>query len=93
MSRNRDAMTGSKPVCVCVCFTRSSSSVNFWSQAWLLTGLQLVWPTTVLSSFKTALISSRRRNIIQHSVFIKTVTLFPFYIDTLKQTKQFHAIR
>lgn len=38
--------------------TRSSSSVNFWSQAWLLTGLQLVCPTTVLSSFNTALISS-----------------------------------
>lgn len=38
--------------------TRSSSSVNFWSQAWLLAGLQFVCPTTVLSSFSTALISS-----------------------------------
>ncbi len=45
-------------VCVCVCVTRSSSNVNFWSHAWLLTDLQLVWPTTVLSSFNTALISS-----------------------------------
>lgn len=43
---------------VCVRVTRSSSNVNFWSQAWLLTDLQLVWPTTVLSSFNTALISS-----------------------------------
>lgn len=48
-------------VCVCVCFTRSSSNVNFWSQDWLLTGFQLVWPTTVLSSFNTALISSDDR--------------------------------
>jgi len=40
------------------CITRSSSSVNFWSQDWLLTGFQWVCPTTVLSSFRTAPISS-----------------------------------
>lgn len=46
--------------------TRSSSSVNFWSQDWLLIGLQLVCPTTVLSSFRTALISSEDITRILH---------------------------
>lgn len=46
--------------------TRSSSSVNFWSQDWLLIGLQLVCPTTVLSSFRTALISSEDITQILH---------------------------
>lgn len=46
-----------------MCVTRSSSSVNFWSQAWLLTGFQLVCPTTVLSSFRTALISSGKNTL------------------------------
>ncbi len=45
-------------LCNFSCITRSSSSVNFWSQDWLLTGFQWVCPTTVLSSFRTALISS-----------------------------------
>lgn len=45
-------------LCIFSCITRSSSSVNLWSQDWLLTGFQWVCPTTVLSSFRTAPISS-----------------------------------
>lgn len=46
------------PACLWQSLTRSSSTVKVWSQACSPTVLQGVWPTTVFSSFSTALTSA-----------------------------------